>query len=208
MIVCQRCLRKNADAASVCANCGSPLMSDWVAAGRPFQGNQTAWPVAPPGTMGEPAPETISRSPFQTAGAAGPLAADPRWAWVETGYERQPTPPVASRDPRRPAPRLSIRLPTGESIALVGRTSYLIGRRDSSGVIPDVDLTDLDGAAAGVSRRHAVIYAMDGAYYIEDLRSHNETIHNRARLVPGQRYLLADGDRLVLGLIELQVALT
>jgi len=73
--------------------------------------------------------------------------------------------------------------------------------------MPDVDLGDFDGAAGGISRRHAAIYGVGGNVYIEDLRSRNQTIRNGARLLPGQRYLVADGDRLLLGVIELLVVL-
>jgi pSer/pThr/pTyr-binding forkhead associated (FHA) protein len=134
---------------------------------------------------------------------------------IDTGYERSPLVPSAPFDMpagvpsghRDIAPRLRLRKANGTYFELAGRATYLIGRRDSSGHVPDLDLGDFDGAASGVSRRHAALHVVAGNVYIEDLHSRNQTIRNGAQLLPGQRYLLADGDRLSLGMIELLVVL-
>src|SRR5579862_470713 len=99
------------------------------------------------------------------------------------------------------APRLILlRLPDGQLFELQGKPQYLIGRRDPANkVLPEVDLTDWNGAAAGVSRTHASIYMTPIGVYVEDLESRNETIHNGYRLLPRQRYRLDDGDELRLG---------
>ncbi len=204
MIVCQRCLHKNADAVGVCTNCGSPLTPDWAAGGQGLLGSQTAWPVAP---MGEAAGPTIAHSPLEAVNPAQTVSARTGLPPIDTSYERAPSAPGASAGERDAAPRLRLRMTNGKHFELAGRTSYLIGRRDSSGLIPDVDLSDFDGAAAGVSRWHATIYVDGGNVFIEDLHSRNQVIRNGARLLPGQRYMLNDGDRLLFGMIELLVVL-
>jgi hypothetical protein len=180
------------------------LTPDWAAGGQGQLGGQTAWPVAP---MGEAAGPTIARSPIEAAYLAQTVSARMGLPPIDTGYEQASSAPVASAGERAAAPRLRLRMTNGKHFELAGRTSYLIGRRDSSGLIPDVDLSDFDGAAAGISRWHATIYVVGGNVFIEDLHSRNQTIRNGARLLPGQRYLLADGDRLLLGMIKLLVVL-
>jgi hypothetical protein len=123
---------------------------------------------------------------------------------VDTGGEIVPR-PAADSHPH--SLRVRLRLTNGRAFELAGRTTYVIGRRDSSGLTPDVDLADWNGAAGGVSRRHALIHIIGATAYIEDLQSRNSTVRNGSRLLPGRRYPLVDGDRLRLGLIELFVVL-
>jgi hypothetical protein len=150
MIVCQRCLHKNADADGICARCGSPLTPDWAAVGQGLQGSQTAWPVAPLGAAASP---TIARSQLETANPAQAVSAGLVQPPVDTRYERAPMLPRAPSDvssrQRDIAPRIRLRTTNGKHFELAGRASYLIGRRDSSGLMPDVDLGDFDGAAGG-----------------------------------------------------------
>jgi pSer/pThr/pTyr-binding forkhead associated (FHA) protein len=87
----------------------------------------------------------------------------------------------------------------GHEFPLTG-TEWLIGRWDPNhGIFPDVDLDAHDPEAA-VSRRHAQIKVESGHYVIEDLGSTNGTFINRgARLAPGLRYLIQDGDEIIVG---------
>ncbi|HKV86250.1 MAG TPA: FHA domain-containing protein [Ktedonobacterales bacterium] len=106
-------------------------------------------------------------------------------------------------------PRIRLRLSSGKTFELAGKNRYLIGRRDPRrNLTPEVDLEDWNGAASGVSREHAMIYVTPEGVFIEDLESINETIINNCRLLPRQRYPLADGEQLRLGSVTLWVVMT
>jgi pSer/pThr/pTyr-binding forkhead associated (FHA) protein len=97
---------------------------------------------------------------------------------------------------------------SGYVFELAGKSEYLLGRRDSqAGLTPDVDLTDWNGAASGVSRKHANLHVEDGVVFIEDLGSRNETVRNNTRLLSGKRYRLSNGDVIQLGVISLAVTI-
>lgn len=104
--------------------------------------------------------------------------------------------------------RVRLRLMNGKAFELAGKLDYVIGRRDPNGQMPDVDLTDWNGAACGVSRQHAAIHISADGVSVEDLESLNETIRNGYRLLPHQRYPLEDGDELRLGSIALLVVIS
>ena len=104
--------------------------------------------------------------------------------------------------------RIRLRLMNGKAFELAGKVDYVIGRRDPNMPAPDVDLTDWNGAASGVSRQHAAIHVSAEGVSIEDLESLNETIRNGYRLLPHQRYPLQDGDELRLGSISLLVVIS
>lgn len=61
-----------------------------------------------------------------------------------------------------------------------------------------------------VSGRHASISSQDGVFYIVDEQSANGLFLNSSknRLVPGRRYALKDGDRILIGPYELEVSIT
>lgn len=87
----------------------------------------------------------------------------------------------------------------GHEFPLSG-TEWLIGRWDpEQGIFPDVDLDPVDPEVT-VSRRHARIWYQNGHYLIEDLGSTNGTFINRGRrLTPGRRYVIRDGDEIIVG---------
>jgi hypothetical protein len=191
MILCQRCLNRNGDDATTCAKCGSALIPEWV------------------GTLRrEAAPEKPSR---QASAARDTLA--------PAGFNRDAFPFAPDASPRHLAPprsgakpaRVVVRLILTESgyiFELAGKTEYLLGRRDSqAGLTPDVDLTDWNGAASGVSRKHAILHVDDGVVCIEDLGSRNETVRNNTRLLSGKLYPLSNGDTIQLGVISLAVTI-
>ncbi|MEO7001993.1 MAG: FHA domain-containing protein, partial [Ktedonobacterales bacterium] len=70
---------------------------------------------------------------------------------------------------------------------------------------PDVDFTDWNGAASGISRNHLVISVGPDGVFVEDEESYNGTLCNGDRLCPRQRYLLNDRDELRLGTMMLRV---
>ena len=87
----------------------------------------------------------------------------------------------------------------GKEFPLSGDES-LIGRWDADGgIFPDVDL-DQDDPEAKVSRRHARIQCLNNQFTIEDLGSTNGTFVNRgARLLPGNKHPLKNGDEIIVG---------
>lgn len=87
----------------------------------------------------------------------------------------------------------------GKEFPLTGDES-LIGRWDADGgIFPDVDL-DQDDPEAKVSRRHARIQWFKSEFTIEDLGSTNGTFVNRgARLLPGNKQTLKNGDEIIVG---------
>ena len=194
MILCQRCLNRNGDDATTCAKCGSALIPEWVGAARR---------EAPPATQEKP--------PLQASAARETLA--------PAGFNRDAFPFAPEVTPENLAPprpgvkpaRVIIRLILAESgyvFELAGKSEYLLGRRDSqAGLTPDVDLTDWNGAASGVSRKHAILHVADGVVAIEDLGSRNETVRNNTRLLSGKRYPLSSGDVIQLGVISLSVTI-
>ena len=107
--------------------------------------------------------------------------------------------------PGRP-PHLRLQLISGIIIDLGSREHIVVGRKDSDQK-PDVDLAPFGGVEQGVGRRHAVITLQEDRYYIEDLRSINETLLNSSRLFPGQRYPLSNGDQLQFGALVVRVLL-
>ena len=104
-------------------------------------------------------------------------------------------------------PHLRLQLvQAGVTFDLGSRESAIIGRKDPEQV-PDVDLAPYGGVEQGVGRRHAQITLKQGRYYIEDLKSINETLLNASRLFPGQLYRLRNGDYLRLGAMIIRVLL-
>jgi len=97
----------------------------------------------------------------------------------------------------------------GKTFELSGKSSYLVGRRDvSARIFPDVDLSDWNGAASGVSRCHASIHVTPSGVFVEDLERLNETHRNGYRLLAKQRYPLVDGDELRLGAVTLLIVIS
>lgn len=194
MILCQRCLHRNSDDATTCAQCGGSLIPDWMGVVRrePQTPAQEKPPLQASTARDTQAPAGFNREafPFAPDVSPGPVA-----------------PPRSSAKPTRVVIRL-ILTESGYVFEMTGKTEYLLGRRDSqAGLTPDVDLTDWNGAASGVSRKHAILHVEDGVVSIEDLGSRNETVRNNTRLLSGKRYQLSNGDVIQLGVISLSVTI-
>ena len=71
---------------------------------------------------------------------------------------------------------------------------------------PIVDLTQFEGFAMGVSRRHAMLRAAGEKYALIDLNSSNGTWLNGQRLVPNKAYDLPSGSVIQLGRMKLIVS--
>lgn len=85
-----------------------------------------------------------------------------------------------------------------EQPVLLGRDA---GTRPSE--YPLVDLNDARGYVLGVSRQHALIQKKDDQYYITDQGSSNGTFVNGKRLKPQSDHHINQGDRLILGQLNL-----
>jgi len=123
---------------------------------------------------------------------------------AQTSLENAEAPPsqhVSMAHPQESYSRLAL-VSGGKELAL-GRDVMIIGRRSpADGIYPDVDLTD-DDPEAYISRRHGQVVKSGSQYAFEDLGSGNGSFINNARLTKGFRQILKDGDRLILGKIEM-----
>ncbi|HLV98613.1 MAG TPA: FHA domain-containing protein [Ktedonobacterales bacterium] len=150
-------------------------------------------------SCGRRLPKPTTTHPVATSRAPDPPARP-------QNTERNAAAPVDEETPDKP-PHLRLQLvQAGVTFDLGSRESIIIGRKDPD-QSPDVDLTPYGGVEQGVGRQHAQITLKQGRYYIEDLKSLNETLLNASRLFPGQLYPLHDGDYLRLGAMIVKVLL-
>ncbi|HLJ81587.1 MAG TPA: FHA domain-containing protein [Ktedonobacterales bacterium] len=193
MLQCQKCFHELPDGTMFCDVCGTSLLS-----GAPAPKSD----AASAGVF-----ESYRVTPSQLPRTDMTPATPPRaFGNARGGMEQTRTDGGIRVATSR---RIRLRLSNGKTFELTGKSDYLIGRRDHRlERQPDVDLTDWNGAAYGVSRQHAMIYVTEDGIWIEDLESLNETIRNEYRLMPRQRYPLEDGDELRLGSITLLVVLS
>ena len=96
-------------------------------------------------------------------------------------------------------------LNNGEPIALHVDQELVLGRGENSTSEPMVDLTDYEGFVTGVSRRHAMIKAVDDKYVLIDFNSSNGTWLNGERLLPNKPHDLPSGGVIQLGRLKLVV---
>jgi len=175
---CSACGFTNLPGEMFCQNCGVQL---------------------PPVASQPPPPPLPVSGPVQSAPAAppaGPMGTGALW-----GPRPSPAPSTPAGIPGRlfiHSTQQTIPLPAGEMEITLGRSDPV------KGVYPHVDLTPYGGDTSGVSRRHARLMMQNGVLYLEDLNSTNYTFLNRQKLVPGQRYPLANGDEVRLGLLVLE----
>ncbi|MGL4421611.1 MAG: FHA domain-containing protein [Gemmataceae bacterium] len=137
----------------------------------------------------------------QTRTIVGPLTIPIRSMGGPTDTPRTIAPPKA-------APRL--RVIQGEKPDLeypLHRGGNIIGRAADGP--NDIDLTTQEPPdQVWTSRQHACCTLDDrGTLILEDLNSLNGTFVNRVKLHAGQRRVLADGDLIAMGRIQLQVIL-
>lgn len=79
----------------------------------------------------------------------------------------------------------------------------MLGRKAEGVTEALVDLTEPDGFAMGVSRRHAMIRSSENGYAIIDLNSSNGTWLDGKILLPTQSYDLPSGGLIQLGRLKL-----
>ncbi len=83
-----------------------------------------------------------------------------------------------------------------------------IGRaHPESNTFPDIDLTPFDAEELGVSRKHLQLKLDNDRVVVVDLRSANGTRLNGEKLEPLQTYPIRHKDKLLLGMMLLQVEL-
>lgn len=115
--------------------------------------------------------------------------------------------------PFRPTPQVHINswaslhmLDSGQIISLADRDEFTIGRTsEGQPIMPDVDLTDFNAYANGVSRLHCVIKKENSKAYVMDLGSSNGTFCNGVRLGVHVFTPIHHGDVLSLGKLKIQV---
>ncbi len=87
-----------------------------------------------------------------------------------------------------------------QSLGVEVRGQMAIGRSDpDAGYAPSIDLEPFGAQDAGVSRRHAILFAAEGNLYLRDTGSTNGTRINGYDLEPNQTYRLRVGDRVEFG---------
>jgi len=114
---------------------------------------------------------------------------------------RPPPPPLPKEDllPANIARHITLVVPSSRRrFKLVVQGDIQVGRA-SSELMPEVDLTDDDGAEKGVSRLHAKIQSVQKGIALIDLDSTNGTLLNNYRLPPQEPYPLNSGDEIRFG---------
>jgi len=84
----------------------------------------------------------------------------------------------------------------------------IIGRPVDATLEAVLDLTDLNAANLGVSKRHILIKRTASGYEVIDLASRNGTWLNAGRLIPNKPYPLTSGSQIRLGKMQLRVMYT
>ena len=103
-----------------------------------------------------------------------------------------------------PAKGLAVFLPGNTTpFAVLTEEEVILGRKTGEGSEAIVDLTNLDGFPKGVSRRHALIRAVENGYVIVDLNSSNGTWLNGQKLIPTKSNELPSGSVVQLGHLKL-----
>ena len=81
----------------------------------------------------------------------------------------------------------------------------IIGRPVDATLEAVLDLTNLNAANLGVSKRHAMLRRTTSGFEVIDLSSRNGTWLNNQRLVPNRPYPFASGSQVRLGKMQLLV---
>lgn len=111
---------------------------------------------------------------------------------------QQPAEPMKDRVPTKSTGMLGenwkMKCKIDNKFVTIPITEKIVVGRTMDDDVVDFDLTPYDAYHYGVSRRHAVMYLMEGFLYIEDLGSTNGTRINGFQLSRKQKYRLRDGD--------------
>jgi pSer/pThr/pTyr-binding forkhead associated (FHA) protein len=94
---------------------------------------------------------------------------------------------------------------TSQAIDILPGVEFVLGRAASSGVQPDLDLTDHGGVDMGVSRRHAALRRGEGVLSLVDFESTNGTFLNGHRLAANRPQIVRSGDEIRLGKLAIHI---
>ena len=216
MIECQSCQAQNPAGSAFCEECGAALSQaelEQAAAVPAAQPETSAVPAAQPTSSMVQCPSCQAENPaggaFCEECGAGLAAQAVEQAAAPVPETEQP--PVAPTAPPMSAATSGaaklVEAKSSHEFELPSdRPQTLIGRRDpDGGIFPDVDLTDLGGDDAGVSRRHCIIHRVGGDLQVEDLGAVNHTYVDGVQLAENERRELRDGAELLLGAMKLTI---
>ncbi len=95
---------------------------------------------------------------------------------------------------------------SGQILPLANRNEYTLGRiSEGQPVMPDIDLSQYNAYANGVSRIHAMIRRDGKRIILMDLGSANGSYVNGKRLTPNTERLVNHGDVIALGKLKFQI---
>lgn len=99
-------------------------------------------------------------------------------------------------------------LPSGQCVSLALKRPVIMGRNlpQESPPYDTLDLNCHNAFDHGVSRRHCMLFRQDRQLFVTDLGSTNGTYINDRSLTPQQDYILAHGDKLIMGTLHMVVA--
>lgn len=118
------------------------------------------------------------------AGASGHVEMPRRQMPQQPADNRRPTAPPAGRRLRM------VRQKTGQTVVL-NKNQFVVGK---SQTLADYCIT----GNQTISRKHAMLFEDNGAWYVDDLNSLNGTCVNGTKVVPGQAVRLKSGDEITL----------
>lgn len=126
----------------------------------------------------------------------------------DLGAEQMPQGPPAPPEPEPAAgagPEHLVHEKSGMDFPLSKGSETTIGRRDPvTGIYPDVDLAPVDGQRS-ISRRHAKLFRRGEKYFLtEEVGTMNGTFVNDDRLETGVPVEVKPGDRIRIGVVELE----
>ncbi len=155
----------------------------------------------------QPASTAAEQAPAATVQISPPPPAPP----PDAAPPAAPEPAVRPQPPQRARPSAAtgngapcLVNPEGSEVFPLEAELVRVGRFDPvTGTRPEVDLTLLD-LKRSVSRRHAVLTAQDGSYFLaEEVGALNGTLVNGSQLASGQPVEVQDGDVLSFGSVNL-----
>ena len=219
MIECQSCQTQNPTGTAFCEECGAALAQAEVEQAAAAPAAQSEASVASAVPPADPASSMVQCPSCQAENPAGGAFCEECGAGLPEqtmgqaaapSPEDEQVPAAVTAGPVSVAASATVKLveaKTSREFDLpADRPQTLIGRRDpDGGVFPDIDLTDLGGDDAGVSRRHCMIHRVGTDLQVEDLGAVNHTFVNGVQLAANERRELQDGAELLLGAMKLTV---
>lgn len=204
MLTCPKCRFDNPAGSGTCARCGHALgesiemPSAAITVVDRAKGN-VAMTVGPSQMITVTPPPAADHLPLARGLPVVEEASTPA-----TSAPASPTPPER---PAAPPSRPKLVVVRGERLGVEYKVldgKNYIGRAGEQSV--DIDLEGQEAyERTWASRQHAVVTLDQGSLLIEDLNSLNGTFVNRARLHPGQQWVLQAGDVIQVGTVQLRV---